>query len=279
MRTTRLPVPSILGLAVVLLATVLMVPVLAGNAGIRPTEDDQGEFNNQEADFTYESTFDCSEGELSYAVFPMDLGEGDGMPVDPEQVDETDLGEELTEVRFHLPDLAGGEYTFERYCDDEMVESRDFRFSRVLLTKTVEGETDTSFTVNVACASSEAKFNEEPTDVNRQFGPDGGEDQVVFYTFVHEEAPVTCEITEPEDGGAADVTIDPETLTYTEYSDGSSTVTNTFPAPEEPSPEPSPSPSPSPEPSPSPSPSPAVDDTVDEAEPAEPVETEPDFTG
>ncbi len=82
-----------------------------------------------------------------------------------------------------------------------------------------------------------------------------------------------CTVSEPEDGGADDVTIEPQTLQYDAepvdggkfsdygFSDESSTVTNTF------------------DPAPQPSPEPDVDDTVEEAEPAEPVEAEPDFTG
>ncbi|MDZ7705081.1 MAG: hypothetical protein U5L04_11435 [Trueperaceae bacterium] len=110
-----------------------------------------------------------------------------------------------------------------------------------------------------------------PTET-RQFGPDGGDDQVVIYQFFDDDnqIEVECEITEPEDGDAEATTIVPQTVTYTDYSNVLSTVTNTFPAP---------SPDPSPSPEPSPSPTEDVDDTVDEAEPAEPVETEPDFTG
>lgn len=252
-------IASIAALAVALVATVLAVPGLAGLAGAQPTTVD-GEVNHEVPDFEYDTVQPPCDGETSYAVYSMDdLGKA----IDTEIIVDEDPGTEQVHVRFRVPELAGGGYQFERSCPEDgpdgefPTEQRSFSFSRVLLTKAVEGEvpTGTTFTVNTACAVSGDPFLDE----DREFDADGGDDQVVFYQSGEN---IECTITEPEDGGAQSVAIEPETLTYTEFSDGSSTITNTFP-----------------EPSPDPSPSPSVDDTVDEAEPAEPVEAEPDFTG
>lgn len=270
----RLPIPSILGLGAILLVTVLMLPAVAGTSIATPAQATDPP-NHEVPEFQYTSTEEtCDDPDgFSYAVYP--AGEPISDSVAEPEVNETPTeGEGVSgaEVVFEVPSLAGGEYIFERSCEQsEYTEYRDFAFSRALLTKTIAGEGDvpegTSFTVNVACTNSGEAFLDE----NREFDAAGGDAQVVFYRSGEN---LQCTVSEPENGGADDVTIDPGTLQYDTapvsegkfsdygFSDEGSTVTNTFRAPE-----------------PEPSPTAEVDDTVEEAEPAEPVEAEPDFTG
>lgn len=238
-------------------AMVVPVPAGAGIQFLQPSDPANHEAPQFDFDFrTGEGSTDRCEGqELSYSIetFP-----------DGGEVDEQAAGLEVTENgdgtgSFVVPDLAGGEYYFYRQCgpaEEPIRQSGGFQFSRVLLTKAVEGDVpdDATFTAAVDCATLGDPILEE----TRDFGSEGGSAQVVFY-----ESEAQCEITEPAQGGAESVDIAPETLTYTEYADGASTITNTFPAAPEPTEEPTEE----------------VEDTEDEAEPAEPVEAEPDYTG
>lgn len=269
----RLPIPSVLGLGAILLATVLMIPAMAG-AGISTQIGPTDPPNHEVPEFEYISESNtCNDpGGFSHAVYDADdPTAGSEAEPEPSETQVEDGGLTGTRLVFEVPSLPGGEYIFERTCDDPVVnEWRDFGFSRALLTKTVAGEgdvpADTSFTVNVACTNNGDPFLDE----DRQFDATGGDAQVVLYQSGEN---LQCTVSEPEDGGADGVTIQPETLQFDAepveggkfsdygFSDESSTVTNTF------------------DPAPEPSPEPDADDTVEEAEPAEPVEAEPDFTG
>jgi Domain of unknown function (DUF5979) len=66
---------------------------------------------------------------------------------------------------------------------------------------------DAQFEVEVACD------NTDPASDSVQFGPEGGTDQIDLSVT---GAPVECTVTEPENGGASAVEIDPETFTLEE---------------------------------------------------------------
>lgn len=249
----------------------LVLPANAGQIAAEATPTG----NDAMPEFSYTSTLGCSQEQGEYTV----LRTGFGDPIDGDTagltVDVAPIGGgDGVTVTFSTPTLEGGDdYAFRRTCPEQDPELHRFAYSRVVLEKQTEGDVpaEATFTVQVDC-SGEGSILE---DVTRTFEADGGTDQVVFYEFAAD-----CTVTETETGGAESVTIVPSTddtpedgeLSFSDYGDRTATVTNTFAAAE-------PEPEPEPTPEPSPTPTDEVADTVEEAEPAEPVVVEPDFTG
>lgn len=148
-------------------------------------------------------------------------------------------------------------------------------FARLTLTKAVEGDAPegSTFLVEVACESQlfedvsiDGVVLEETDDrlvltsdhdgfdpdtiYERDFGAAGGDAQVVFY------AEALCRVDETETGGAESTSIEGAEVEVDDAIEYETTVTNVFPAVDE-----------------------VEDEVEEEAEPAEAVEEEPDFTG
>lgn len=288
---SRVPTTSFLGVAIVATLSLLAVLIVPAWAGITVIEYGGDRF----VEFGYDSFADlpCSPSEEVHTV-TTDNGLGTTFTAaeidmvvtvtqnQKQQLDRVEVTIGASEVPGHAT-LPAGSHQFERRCDELTAasdrtfgEQMTFTHSRVLLEKTVEGDvpTGTQFTIQVDCDVSGDPF----LSTTRTFDADGGLDQVVFYEFQQD---VTCvfEETAPTGTGAPDdVTYTPADTTpdtdrgavqFDSYLDRDADVLNTYPTTPEPSPSPEPSPTPTPE----------VADTVEEAEPAEAVDAEADFTG
>jgi hypothetical protein len=108
-------------------------------------------------------------------------------------------------------------------------------FAALAVTKVVEGPvpSDASFTVHGDCVPRVRPDSVEgtvdlpdpgPFAVDLVYGPSGGK------KYVYAEQPVLCTLTEPVTGGAASVTITPETVEMYSPTAFAATVTNVFPA-------------------------------------------------
>lgn len=217
---------------------------------------------------------------------------------------------------FTVPDdLPGDRYWFELACDEEE-RNGDFDildnggeiepgyrvaplgFARLFVEVEVEGDVPdgTTFEVEVTCevqAEPEVQPRLENGGENRDpvmftetrtFDVDGGTEQVVLYDVFRfflasadfdpyvGDIPAECEVTQTDDGGAESTTSEPPAnspvdVTVDAAGNYTVTFTNTFPTAVDEEEE-------------EPTDVEADDDEVeDEAEPAEPVEAEPDFTG
>ena len=220
------------------------------------------------------------------------------------------------EGRFSLTDVPGGWYYFEAVCQGNGDRNGDFNdllqngeengdiepglyggelgFARLLVEVKVEGDVPegTTFEVEVECWGPDPSVEPvllvgngtdndgDPTfTASRTFEATGDTEQVVLYQAGNEperlqpsdfeptvgDIPAECTVTQTDDGGAESTTSDPAanspvTIDIEELDDYTVTFTNTFPTEvEEEEEEPV--------------------EVDDEAEPAEPVEEEPDFTG
>lgn len=219
-----------------------------------------------------------------------------------EDLDVDITGEDPWEGTF-IVDLPGGEYWFEIVCEDDIVAFSDHEeiepggflgdlgFARLLLEVEVEGDVpdDTTFEVSVACdvegsgiglaANGDESDDATEFTVIREFDAAGGTQQVVLYrAAAHRldlirlsadfepsigDIPADCLVTQSEVEGAETTSNpaanSPVEISIDEAGDYTVTFTNVFPTEEEEEEE-------------------AVE-VDDEAEPAEPVEAEPDFTG
>lgn len=261
-RTHAVARPNLRKVIAVVTATLIAVSlavVPAADAGAPPdelhvtlSEDATAETFDVEIDLGLD-TASCATTEYTLT----DAGSDEEFDVDV--VD----GEDNLTGSFAADHLDPGAYDLEVVCEHvvngdgagDLTLNDVFVFSRVTVDKQVEGEVpeDTSFLVRAACEVVMEEGASWTVDVD--FDGEGGT-QNLLVEFNDDGPSVLCIVSEPEDGGADSTEFDNAELEMEGPSSETTTVTNTFPE-EEPEPE----------------------EEEEEAEPAEPVEEEPDFTG
>jgi hypothetical protein len=178
---------------------------------------------------------DCDAGSIDLVTLTLNGG-----PVEPVSVTE-DPADPNTLLIVLPSDSAPGELLAVVSCTDggtPIAPQTDVElFSTMTVTKVVEGTPppDTTFLVNFDCVNAEVEDvgfdGVSAADlapdfaVDLEYGATGG------LAYVYSDHPVDCTVTEPEDGGALSVVIDPEVVQNREPIAYEATVTNTFPSP------------------------------------------------
>jgi hypothetical protein len=180
--------------------------------------------------------FDCNPG--SFVLVSLTL---DGAPIEPLSVTEDPTDPNVATIV--LPsDTPGGALLAIVGCTDGEVtippQTLTASFASLAVTKVVTGTVPdgATFVVNVDCVGGRGTSVEsfdgvgatvvpESFDVDLEYGATGG------LGYVYTDHGVDCTITEPEDAGAATVTIDPELVVIESPDPYEATVTNTFPDP------------------------------------------------
>ena len=282
-------------------ATVALAGSLGSALWVTPTGE------REVATFDFDTWLTSCVDQVEYRVWNDDDGQP-GSVVVPELEVELPGDNPLT-GSFNVPaGLEGGWYYLEIECETDDLNARnddgiapqddgvislvgEFGFARLLVTVEVEGDVpdDTTFEVTVECETFgtdvqpllDNGFDDGEASsfsATREFEADGGGSAVMLYegnaglAFFSSDfnpaagdIPADCTVTQTDDGGAESTTSDPTANSPVEISvdepgDYTVTFTNTFPTEvEEEEEEPV--------------------EIDDEAEAAEPVEAEPDFTG
>jgi hypothetical protein len=183
--------------------------------------------------------FDCNPG--SFVLISLTL---DGSPIEPVSVTEDPADPNVATIV--LPsDTPGGQVIAVVGCTDGELtippQTRSSSFASLAVTKLVTGTVPdgATFVVNVDCVGGRGTSVEsfdgvgatvvpESFDVDLEYGATGG------LGYVYTDHSVGCTITEPEDAGAASVTIDPELVEIDGPDPFEATVTNAFPVVVEP---------------------------------------------
>lgn len=270
--------PAALVLAGLLLTAALLTPA-TGRAGLAQWDVEVTPDTTQRSQpaFTFETTGQFPDlcNDVTHEVFA-----SGGESVDPSLYTLDVAADGQSGSGTLSNDLPDTSYGLRVTCDFGQGESQsetDFLvYNRLTIQKDLAGTPPdgTTFTARVQC-DPEEPF--EPTGVDTSVGFDatGGSQLAILY-----ERGMTCTVSETDDGGADDVTVDPEVAQFGVEGpyEITSVITNTFQA--EPTPTPTPTATPTPTPTPTPTSTPTPDpEPVPDAEPADPVEAEPTYTG
>jgi hypothetical protein len=212
----------------------LALPATAGAGGVELDVD----LESPVEPLTFSATINgvtCDEGTIDLVTLTLN-----GAPVEPVSVTE-DPADPDTLLIVLPSDSTPGELLAVVVCDeggDPIAPQTDAElFSTMTVTKVVEGTPppDTTFLVNFDCvdaAVDDVSFDGVSAAdlapdfaVDLEYGAAGGP------AYVYSDHEVDCTVTEPEDGGALSVVIDPEVVQNREPIAYEVTVTNTFPAP------------------------------------------------
>ena len=212
----------------------LALPTTAGAGGVELDVDLVSPVEPLTFSATLSDDVACNPGSIDLVTLTLN-----GAPVEPVSVTE-DPADPNTLLIVLPSDSTPGELLAVVGCTDgevPIVPQTDLElFAAIPITKVVEGTPppDTTFLVNVDCADAEVTEvgfdGVSAADLPPDFAVDLEYEATGGLAYVYSDHPVECTVTEPEDGGALSVVIDPETLAVLEPDNYPVTVTNTFPA-------------------------------------------------